>query len=122
MVRRWRIWRSVLAGVIIGFAEGTRLPAHRRSARPLGVVWLDDRRQSDPLLDLPLLLLDPVPLERDRGGARRGRGERGLRLELWSPIRWLRRVSGDWTSAPGTGQRRNAGGSGRPGQRWQRGQ
>lgn len=122
MAQRWKIWRTVLASVLIGFAEGTRMPAHRRLRRPLGIVWLDDRPAPDPLGDLPVLLLDPVVLERPDASDLRNDVMEPLRLRLPSPLRWVRRLSRESARAPSNRRVADAGWDGRPGHRWQRGQ
>ena len=104
MQRRRNIWRSVVAGVLIGFAEGTRIPP-RQVARPAGVVWLDDRRHPDPLGDVPVLLLDPIPVEAQVVRGLRKRVAGLLRLSRVSPLAWLW-VGGEAAAALGeAGQR-----------------
>lgn len=79
----------MVAGALIGFADAAPLDAVRLS-RPPGVVWRDDRDLPDPLDGVPLMLLDPVPLE--GGGDARRRVGRVLRLTLSHPVRLLQRL------------------------------
>ena len=78
-----------MAGALIGFAEAVPMDAVRVQ-RPLGVVWRDDRDLPDPMDDLPLRFLDPVPLEREAGDTRRAVGR--LRLAWSGPLRLLQRL------------------------------
>lgn len=83
------MFRSLVAGALIGFAEAAPMdPVHL--SRPLGVVWLDDRDLPDPLDGVPLMVLDPVLLG---GGSRDTRRQvgRALRLTLSRPLRLIQR-------------------------------
>lgn len=60
---RWSAWKSVVAGVVIGFVEAAGSDAaRRRLRRPPPVVWIDRRRAPNPLARLGVRLLDPLPL------------------------------------------------------------
>ena len=88
-MRKRSVVKSVLAGALIGFAEAAPMNPFRLH-RPLGVIWLDDRDLPDPLEGVPLMLLDPVPLRRDRTDRRGGSGP--LRLVVHHPLRLLHRL------------------------------
>lgn len=92
--RKRSVWRSVIAGALIGVAEATRMDPATRYRRPLGIVWLDDRNWPDPTAGIPLLLLDPVPLPDPRRTDVRHRRAGGLRLSLATPGRLLRLFRG----------------------------
>lgn len=83
------VFRSLVAGALIGFADAAPMDA-ARLRRPLEVVWRDDRDQPDPLTGVPLWFLDPVSPVGSRD-TRRGVG-RALRLTLSHPLRLLRRL------------------------------
>ena len=83
--------RSLVAGALIGFADAAPMDA-RRLQRPLEVVWRDDRDLPDPLDGVPLMILDPVPLQHHRD-SRLGLG-RTLRLGWSRPFDLLRRLRG----------------------------
>ena len=83
------VFRSLVAGALIGFADAAPMDA-RRLQRPLEVVWRDDRDLPDPLAGVPLMILDPVPLGRSRD-SRRSPG-RALRLGWSRPLDLLRRL------------------------------
>jgi hypothetical protein len=82
------VFRSLVAGALIGFADAAPLDP-MRLGRPLGVVWIDDRDLPDPLAGVPVMVLDPVRLGRSRDTRRRV--ARTLRLTLAHPLRFLRR-------------------------------
>jgi hypothetical protein len=92
--RERSVWRSVIAGALIGVAEATRLEGGAGPRRPLGIVWLDDRIRPDPTAGIPLLLLDPVPLPALCDSDVRRRRVRGLKLSLTSPGRLLGLLGG----------------------------
>lgn len=83
------VFRSLVAGALIGFADAAPLAA-RRLQRPLEVVWRDDRDLPDPLEGVPLMILDPVSLDRSRDSRRRS--GRTLRLSWSRPFHLLRRL------------------------------
>ena len=93
------VWRSLVAGALIGVAEVTRVgrPPLRR---PPGVVWLDDRDLPDPTAGIPLLLLDPVPLAAAGSSDVRRRRAGGLRVTLPTPGRLLRWLGASPGSVP----------------------
>lgn len=84
------MFRSLVAGALIGFADAAPMDP-MRLRRPLGVVWLDDRDLPDPLEGVPLMVLDPVPLGRGSRDTRHRVG-RALRLTLAQPLRLLRKL------------------------------
>ena len=84
------VFRSLVAGALIGFAGAVPMDA-ARLRRPLEVVWRDDRDLPDPLDGVPVTFLDPVPLGRGSLDTRRSAG-RVLRLTLSHPFRLLRRL------------------------------
>lgn len=89
-MRNRNVFRSLLAGAIIGFAEAVPMDPGR-FRRPLDVVWLDDRGLPDPLAGVPLMILDPLPIgshSRDR----RVRPGRSLRLTMTQPWRLIQRL------------------------------
>lgn len=86
------VFRSLVAGALIGFADAAPMNA-ARLRRPLEVVWRDDRDLPDPLDGVPLMFLDPVPLGQGSRDTRRTVG-RALRLTLSHPFRLLRRLRG----------------------------
>ncbi len=83
------VFRSLVAGALIGFADAAPLDA-RRVQQPLDVVWRDDRALPDPLDGVPLAILDPVRLARSRDSRRRP--GRTLRLGWTRPLDLLRRL------------------------------
>ena len=60
---RRSVWRSLVAGALIGFAESSRLDLQRRGLdRPPGVFRVADRLSARRLIEgIPLILLDPIP-------------------------------------------------------------
>lgn len=88
-MRKRSVLKSMVAGALIGFADAAPM-SPLRLHRPLGVVWLDDRDLPDPLDGVPLMLLDPVPLSRQRPDRRFGLGP--LRVALHHPLRLLHRL------------------------------
>lgn len=84
------VFKSLVAGALIGFADAAPLDA-RRLQRPLEVVWRDDRDLPDPLAGVPLTILDPVPLGRGSRDDRRGVGGT-IRLTWARPLQLLRRL------------------------------
>lgn len=90
MAKNRSVFRSLVAGALIGFAEAVPMDAvHLR--RPLEVVWRDDRDLPDPLDGVPVTILDPVPLGGRSRDTRRSVG-RTVRLTLSHPFRLLRRL------------------------------
>ncbi len=89
MARNRSVFRSLVAGALIGFTDAAPLDA-ARLRRPLDVVWREDRDQPDPLAGVPLWFLDPVRPVGSRD-TRRNVG-RSLRLTLSQPLRLLRRL------------------------------
>lgn len=88
-MRKRSVLRSLVAGALIGVAEAAPMASVRRLRRPLGVVWIDDRDLQDPLGGLPLVILEPVPLD---GSLDQRRDEVALlRLTLTRPFRLLER-------------------------------
>lgn len=90
-MRNRSVLRSLVAGALIGFAEAAPMNV-ARLRRPLEEVWRDDRDLPDPLPGVPLVILEPVPLDRSRD-TRQGVA-RTLRLTLSHPLALLRRLRG----------------------------
>lgn len=87
---KWSAWKSVLAGAVIGFVEAAGPEAARRRLRaPLAVVRIDDRHSPDPLADVGLWILDPVPDPHPDATDRRY-PLTALRLTRLHPVRLLR--------------------------------
>jgi hypothetical protein len=94
---KWSIWRSAVAGVIIGVVEAAGLAAVRPDLRaPLRVVRPADRLRTPPLAGLGVWFLDPLPDPRPRPSDRRHPAPAGP-LSLLVPRPWR---LGRWTSAP----------------------
>ncbi|NIY08831.1 MAG: hypothetical protein GWN02_11350 [Gemmatimonadetes bacterium] len=106
MFRKRSVWRSLIAGALIGVAEATRVDPAGRHRRPLGIVWLDDRDLPDPMVGIPLLLLDPVRLGDPGDSDVRRRRVGGVRLSLASPVGLLQRLG-----VPGWARARPEGGA-----------
>jgi hypothetical protein len=59
---KWNVWRSAVAGALIGLVEAAGLAAVRPALRrPLGVVRPADRLHLNPLARLGVWFLDPLP-------------------------------------------------------------
>jgi hypothetical protein len=85
---RWNIWRSALAGALIGFVEAAGLAAIRPAPRvPLRLVRPAGRVPSNPLSRCGVWFLDPLPLPRRELLGRR-RPARGTALSIVVPRRW----------------------------------
>lgn len=84
-MRRRKLWRTLLAGAVIGLVEAAGLdrgrPARRR---PIRAVWLDDREPADPLARAGVWFLDPFDDPRPAPGDLRR--DSGARLTL-APLR-----------------------------------
>jgi hypothetical protein len=85
VVTKRSLWRSALAGAVIGLVEAAGLSAVRPALRlPLRVVWRQERRPADPLSRLGIWFLDPLPDPRPAPtDLRRGAAD-VLRLERWA--------------------------------------
>jgi len=82
------VWRSALAGAIIGLVEAAGLAAIRPSPRaPLRMVRPADPLRADPLAGLGVWFMDPLP--DPRPGPTDLRREVGPGpLKLFVPRRW----------------------------------
>ncbi len=101
---KWNVWRSALAGALIGLVEVAGLAAIRPSLRaPLRVVRPADRLPSDPLAGIGVWFLDPLPDPRPRqSDLRRPLLSRGLAVLV--PWRWSKgRMVGHRLSNRGEG-------------------
>lgn len=88
---KWNLWRSAMAGVIIGLVEAAGLAAVRPAPRaPLRAVRPADRIRTPPLAGLGVWFLDPLPDPRPAPTDQR-RGRAGGRLSILVPRRWLPR-------------------------------
>jgi hypothetical protein len=83
----WNVWRSALAGAMIGLIEAAGLAAVRPApAKPLRLVRPAPRMRSHPLAGIGLWFLDPLadprpaPTDQRRGGSGR--------LSLLVPRQW----------------------------------
>lgn len=80
-MRRRMLWRTVLAGAVIGLVEAAGLDRGRRARRRRSrAVWLDDREPTDPLARAGVWFLDPIPHPRPEPSDRRRPAGGGLRL------------------------------------------
>jgi hypothetical protein len=87
-VVKWNVWRSVVAGALIGFVEAAGLAAIRPTARaPLRVVRPARRRPSDPLARCGVWFLDPLPVPRPPAPDRKRPALAGG-ISLMVPRRW----------------------------------
>lgn len=60
-MRRRMLWRTLLAGAVIGLVEAAGLDRGRRARRRRSrAVWLDDREPADPLARTGVWFLDPI--------------------------------------------------------------
>ena len=60
-MRRRMLWRTLLAGAVIGLVEAAGLDRGRRARRRRSrAVWLDDREPADPLARAGVWFLDPL--------------------------------------------------------------
>jgi hypothetical protein len=85
---KWNIWRSVLAGALIGVVEAAGLAAVRPAPRaPLGVVRRADRLRKPSLARLGVWFLDPLTRVRPDPSDLR-RPVPGGRLSVLIPARW----------------------------------
>ena len=85
------MWRSALAGAVIGLVEAAGLGAVRPALRhPLRVVWRQARQPSDPLSRLGVWFLEPLPDPRPTPTDLRGGSGRRLQLERLAPVRLAR--------------------------------
>ncbi|HUG41080.1 MAG TPA: hypothetical protein VMM12_11375 [Longimicrobiales bacterium] len=93
-MRKRRLWRTLLAGAVIGLVEGAGLDRARRGRRrPLRAVWLDDREPADPLARVGVWFLDPLFDPRPAPGDLRRTPGPALRITAFD----LRRVlCGAW--------------------------
>ena len=61
MMRKRMLWRTLLAGAVIGLVEAAGLDRGRRARRRRSrAVWLDDREPADPLARAGVWFLDPL--------------------------------------------------------------
>jgi hypothetical protein len=90
---KFNVWRSALAGALIGFVEAAGLAAIRPSLRaPLRIVRPADRLLRDPLARYGVWFLDPLPAPRP-GATDLRRPPAGNRLRVSAPWPWRRRAS-----------------------------
>lgn len=90
-MRKRKLWRSIVAGAVIGLVEAAGLDASRRVVRrPLRAIRLDDREPADLLAGAGVWFLDPIGDPRpERADVRRPVLER-LRLTRLAPGALLR--------------------------------
>jgi hypothetical protein len=85
---KWNLWRSALAGALIGLVEVAGMAAIRPSLRaPLRVVRPSGRQPTDPLARIGVWFLDPLPDPRPAPTDLRRRPA-GPGLRLLVPARW----------------------------------
>jgi hypothetical protein len=85
---KWNVWRSVLAGALIGLVEAAGLAAVRPAPRtPLGVVRRADRLRRPSLARLGVWFLDPLTRVRPNPSDLRCPVPRG-RLSVLVPAQW----------------------------------
>jgi hypothetical protein len=85
---KWSIWRSAVAGMIIGLVEAAGLAAVRPAPkRPLRIVRPADRLRTHPLAGLGVWFLDPLPDPRPAPTDLRRTNAAG-RLSILVPGRW----------------------------------
>lgn len=80
-MRRRMLWRTLLAGAVIGLVEAAGLDRGRRARRRRSrAVWLDDREPADPLARAGVWFLDPIPGPRPEPSDLRRPAGGGLRI------------------------------------------
>ena len=80
-MRKRRLWRTLVAGAVIGLVEAAGLDRRVRTRRrPLRVVWLDDREPADPLARAGVWFIDPLGDPRPAAGDLRRAHGPALRL------------------------------------------
>ncbi|MBW3554320.1 MAG: hypothetical protein KY466_12450 [Gemmatimonadetes bacterium] len=80
-MRRRMLWRTLLAGAVIGLVEAAGLDRGRRVRRRRSrAVWLDDREPADPLARTGVWFLETIGDPRPVPGDLRRPAQRGLRI------------------------------------------
>ena len=92
-MRRRMLWRTLLAGAVIGLVEAAGLDRGRRARRRRSrAVWLDDREPTDPLARAGVWFLDPLGDPRPEPGDVRRPTRSEIRISpvsrrrLWSGL------------------------------------
>lgn len=68
MITKWSRWKSILAAIMVGFAEGSGLDVGRPDIHtPYGIVQLDEAEIEIPWEWVPGLIIVPEPDESPEG-------------------------------------------------------